>query len=429
MLRESWRLLAKTIGWVACSLVGLALPTAAQFVQYTPPGFFEPRREETETILERHMSEARWRAGRLYLDPWIGMRDSGYRDPVAGTDEGDLTVTLGAGIRGWLPVGSDFTIAAHLLPEYTWWQELSDRNRWNGRYGAGLFGNLGRTGVGLKVRLDDYASYFSREFEQQVNTRYEEVEGDLEILAWRELVVFLGGSLAAIDYDNEELPALPATSAVDRDEARATLGVRYEFGQTGAAGIGWEYTQAEFEPGPSDRSNSGAAPVLQLEFAGSQLFVDAHLAYRSLLAEDGSRFVDFDGVTGRAQLSWRTLDRLELQVFASNLLAYSLTDVWAYYEYKPVGLGIRWAFTDWARMRLFGETGSDEYSAFDEAGPARSDDFDTWGLEADFQLDRVGFAVGYSETDYSSNLPVYDRRIRRLGFQVGLGTGSGLSWR
>ena len=52
-------------------------PAVAQFVQYTQPGFFEPRREDTEKVLERHMTEARWRAGRLFLDPWVGMRDSG----------------------------------------------------------------------------------------------------------------------------------------------------------------------------------------------------------------------------------------------------------------------------------------------------------------------------------------------------------------
>jgi hypothetical protein len=413
------------------AILGLVLvvPAAAQFVQYTPPGFFEPRREDTEEVLERHMTEARWRAGRLYLDPWVGMRDSGYRDPVAGTDEGDLTITLGLGVRGWMPVGSDFTLAAHLLPEYSWWREFSDRNRWNGRYGAGLFGNFGRTGMELTARLDEYASYFSREFEQQVNTSEEELAAKFEVNVWSELAVFFGGSLAAIDYDTEDFEPLPSPTAVDRDESRGTVGVNYRFPYGITAGLGAEYTQADFEPGTSDRSNSGTAPVLLFYFEGNQLFATANLAYRSLTADGDSQFVDYDGVTGRMQLSWRTLDRLELQLFASNLLAYSFTDSWAYYEYRPIGLGARYAFTDWVRTRLFGETGSDEYTPFAEDGRDRSDDFNTWGLDVEFKLNRVWLGLGYSETDYSSDIPIYDRKIRRLGFNVGLGTGEGISWR
>lgn len=404
-------------------------PAGAQFVQYTPPGFFEPRREDTEKVLESHMTDARWKTGRLYLDPWVGMRDSGYRDPVAGTDEGDLTVTLALGVRGWLPVGSDFTLAAHVLPEYTWWREFSDRNRWNGRYGAGLFGNLGRTGMELTARLDEFASYFSREFEQQVNTREEELAAKFEVNVWSELAVFFGGSLESIDYETEDFLPLPSPSAVDRDESRGTVGVNYKFPYGVTAGLGVEYTQADFESGPSDRSNSGTAPVLLVDFEGNQLFVTANLAYRSLTADGDSQFVDYDGFTGRGQVSWRTLDRLELQLFGSNLLAYSFTNQWAYYEYRPIGLGVRYAFATWVRTRLFGETGADRYTPFDLDGPDRTDDFDTWGLDVDFKVSRVWIGLGYSETDYSSNIPLYDRKIRRLGFSVGLGTGNGISWR
>jgi hypothetical protein len=241
--------------------------------------------------------------------------------------------------------------------------------------------------------------------------------------------VFFGGSLAAIDYETEDFSPLPSPSAIDRDESRGTIGVNYRFPYGVTAGLGAEYTQAVFESGPSDRSNSGTAPVLLVDFAGSQLFATANVAYRSLSADGDSQFIDYDGVTGRVQLSWRTLDRLELQLFASNLLAYSFTDSWAYYEYRPIGLGARYAFTDWVRTRLFGETGSDEYTPFAEDGRARSDDFNTWGLDVEFKLNRVWLGLGYSETDYTSDIPLYDRKVRRLGFNVGLGTGEGISWR
>lgn len=413
--------------YVLCGVaVGLA-----QFVQYTPPGYIEPRREDTEKVLERHMTEARWKVGRVYLDPWVGLRDSGYRDPVSGTDdEGDVTINLGFGLRSWIPLGSDFTIAAHALPEYSWWREFSERNRWNGRYGAGLFGNLGRTGMELTARYDDYATYFSREVEQQVNTQQQKVEAKFEVdLGLGGLGLFFGGSLASLRYEDDPGSPLPPLSIVDRDEGLATLGLNYQFPYGFKAGLGAEYTQAEFEPGISDRSNSGTAPILLVDFEGSQIFLTGTFAYRSLTPDGDSRFVDYDGLTGRLQLSWRTLERLEVQLYGQNQLAYSFTDTWAYYEDSPIGLGIRYAITRWIRVRGFGETGTDDYTPFEEDGLQRSDDFDTLGIDFQFQLSRVWLGLGYSESDYTSNIPTFDRKVKRVGFTVGLGPGNGVSWR
>ena len=412
------------------AVTAFAAPAAAQFVQYTAPGYFEPRRENMEKLLERHMTEARWKLSRVYLDPWVGLRDSGYRDPVAGTDEGDVTITVGFGLRSWIPVGSDFTIAAHALPEYTWWREFSERNTWNGRYGAGIFGNLGRTGMELTARHDEYATYFSRELEQQVNTRRQQVEAKFEVDAGLGgLGVFFGGSLASLEYEDDLDSPLPSLSAVDRDEDLATLGLNYTFPYGIKAGLGAEYTQARFDPGISDRSNSGTAPIILLDFEGSQVFFKGSFAFRSLTPDGDSQFVDFDGLTGRLQLSWRTLERLELQLYARKLLAYSFTDTWAYYEDSPIGLGVRYAVAKRFRVRLFGETGADDYTPFEADGPERSDDFDTLGVDLEVQVSRIWLRFGYSETDYTSNLPVFDRTIRRLGFNVGFGPGNGVSWR
>ena len=110
-------------------------PTAsAQFTQYTPAGTFNESRESTDLVLQRNIDEARWKAGRVLLDPWFGVRDIGYVSNVQGTGVSDYTATAGIGIRGWLPLSSEFTLAAHFLPEYVWWKNLTSRNRWNGPF-------------------------------------------------------------------------------------------------------------------------------------------------------------------------------------------------------------------------------------------------------------------------------------------------------
>ena len=124
----------------------------AQFVSYSAPGSFQGPSGSREAVFDREMQEAKWRFGRLLVDPWIGLRNVGYQDHLTQVDGvitpqpgdvSDLTVTLGAGINTYMAIGSDFIWGTFVLPEYVWWQDLSERSRLNHRYGTGLSGNLG----------------------------------------------------------------------------------------------------------------------------------------------------------------------------------------------------------------------------------------------------------------------------------------------
>lgn len=406
----------------------MAGAAAAQFVQYTPPGTFQERRETVERVLERNIETARWRTGRVFWDPWAAVRDLGFVDPVAGSDESDLTATAGLGIRGWLPVGSELTIAGHLLPEYVWWQEFSERNRWNGRYGIGLFGDLGRTGLALHLTRVEDAEFFSREFEDRVNRREDRAQLDLEVEVGGGFAFFLGGEVRDLAYDDDPEQDLPTLSIIDRREAFGRAGVSYLLPHEIDIGIGVETSQAEFGQAPGDRSNSGTAPVLILHYEGSTLTAALDVAFRSLSPSAGSSFVEFEDPTGRFEVGWRALGRLQVQIFGGNDLVYSFSDLWAYYEDQSLGLGLQGAITSWLNARVFVETGDNDYTAFDPAGPNRLDDFDTWGLEARMRVDRFQVQIGWWETDYQSNVPGFDRSVSYLRSGVSFGLGSGLAW-
>jgi hypothetical protein len=403
-------------------------PILAQSVQYTPPGAFQERREDTQTILERNITEARWKAGRVLLDPWFGVRDAAYVDNVGNQGVSDATITLGAGVRGWLPVGSEFTLAAHVLPEYVWWKDLTQRNRLNGRYGAGIFGNLGNTGIEATIERIDDAEFFSREFEDKVNTRTDQALLNLEFGVGPGLSVFAGGGLRSIEYEDDPDQQIPSLSVVDRDETGARGGVKFELPRGFEIGIGAEYTQADFEPGISDRSNSGPAAVLLFDYAGPALFVKADFAYRSLQPDGASSSVDYDGLLGRADIAYRAFGRVEFQLFGGNDLVYSFTETWAYFEDTSIGLGVRTGITEWFSFRLFVETGDNDYTTFTENGPNRTDDYDAWGGNLNFRFKRFTVFVAGALTDYSSNIPSFDRDNTQFRTGLTFGLGGGKSW-
>ena len=405
-------------------------PTAsAQFTQYTPAGTFNESRESTDLVLQRNIDEARWKAGRVLLDPWFGVRDIGYVSNVQGTGVSDYTATAGIGIRGWLPLSSEFTLAAHFLPEYVWWKNLTSRNRWNGRYGVGLFGNLGRTGVELSATRVDDATFFSREFEDRVNNRVDEVLAKVEVDLGRSFRLFTSGTVRSINYLPDDEDDVIGLSVVDRDEGIFRLGVGFTLPRGFEVGVGIEASDVSFDPGPSDFSNSGLSPLILARYEGSSLSFDADMAFRSLDPEgSGSRFVEYDGTTGHLQLGWRTMGRLQLQLFGGRDLVYSFSDLWAYFEDSSIGVGLRGGLSSWANARVFVETGDNDYTPIEPSGPNRADDYSAWGGDIDLKFDRVRVYLQVSRTSYDSNFPGGDRDLTIWSSSIGLGFGSGLSW-
>jgi len=416
--------------WVRTGLslvVGILLlkaPSAAQFDQYTPPGTFTGRTFTRSEIVEKAMQEAKWKLGRMYFDPWAALRNLTYADHSERV-ESQLTATVGVGVRGYTPVGSEMTLALHLLPEYVWWQDESFRNRWNGRYGLGLFGDLGRTGMELSVTRRDDAVFFSQELEEQVNTRLDEAEAILDFDIGGGFALVMGGTFRAIRFLDEPGEFIDLR-VVDRDEQYYRLLVAIPLPRGFELGIGAEYSLAEFEPGASDRSNSGTSPVITADYETSSLLFKANLLYLDLSAEgSASRFIDYSGLAGHAELAWRAWNRLEPQLYARNNLVYSFTDTWAYFDSPTAGLGLKIALTRWAWLRFFGETGVNDYIPFESFEIDRKDDFNSFGADLGLRVGKAQFSIGYWTTDYDSNLPAFTRKTSGVRANLGIGTGGG----
>ncbi len=409
-------------------LGALAVPAGAQFDQYANPGQSGAPGRPIDEVIERALEEARWKAGPFYIDPWLALDEVAYVDNVTSETGGpkvsDLTATAGAGLRAYVPFGN-MTLALHALPEYVWWQDLAERRRWNGRYGAGLFGAVGPVRLELSARRVDDASFVSREVEEKVNTRDEIGEAAVSVDVGRGVTVFGGASVRRVSFDADPGTGITGLDRLERDEELLEAGVEIPVFGGWTLGVGAESSTVDFQM-PGDRSNSGLSPFVRLEHDRGDASFAARLAWRDLEAEGGSRFVPYDGVTGKLRARWRSSSRLELELFGDRNLVYSTTDDWVYFEDTGFGAAVRLALSSRLNVRLFAENGSADYTGFEASAPARTDDYQTFGGHFEVRLGRARLTVGGSRTDYDSNLPGFDREVTviRSGLRFGLGGAS-----
>ncbi len=416
--------------WLAIVLSGWASSVTAQFQQYTPSGTFEEQRESMEDLLDRSMKEARWRFGPAFFHPWIGIRDIAYVDPARrrdGTEDSDFTATVGVGLRGYVPIGSELTLALHALPEYVWWQDLSERRRINGRYGAGLFGNLGRTGLEVSLARTDDASFVSREVEQKTNTRDLTGTVAVEVDVGAGFSIFGEGTLRQLRFSALDEGSPAGLDFLERDEELLRAGVRVLLPRGLTVGLGVESSQVDFELN-DDRSNSGTSPIVQIDYDSGRTALSINLAFRDLEPEPGSQFVPYDEITGSLRSAWRLGSNTELQLFGDRNLVYSSRDRWAYFEDTGVGIGVKTSLSSRLSFRVFVVEGDNAYVSFAPTSPERVDDFETLGGQLSLEIQRFTFTLGASTTDYTSNFSEFNRSTTIIRSGLALGFSGGSPW-
>lgn len=412
----------------AALLVSLASPARAQFTQYSRPGGgdFAVAGSSISDQVEEAMEGARWNWGKAAVEPWIAIRELTYDDNVGRLpdDEGekisDISMTIGAGLRAYLPGGAGLVWSAHALPQYVWWQDLENRRHFGGRYGLGLFGNVGRTALELSVSLDDGTRFFSREFEDQVEIESTLGRGAIDFALGGGFSLFGEGSVQQLRYGEGE-EDLPPLRTVDRDETVGRTMLRHRPRDGFLLGLGAEYSQAEFDPEGEARDNSGTGAAFEVRYLGRNLSILGDVVDRSLSFDDGRSGLDYDGLTGHVAFRLVTSPRWQPRVYWVRNLVYSFSETWPYFLDELVGAGFDGDLTSAITLRLWAESGDNEYVPLEETGPARVDDLVVTGGELVFRLGPGQLILGGYRTDYESNLPEFDRTVTvyRFGFVVG----------
>jgi len=423
---------SRTVLVIAVSFWLIPVCARGQFVQYTPPGSLGRSQVLTEELLDTAIQEARWRIGPFRLNPWYSLSNAGYDNNVFATADNkkdDVTVTAGAGVRGYLRFGPDLKLALHALPEYVWWLDLSDRRKLNGRYGTGLFGYFDALTLELEATTSERQRYVSSELDQPVNTQTNRGAGAIEVEFLDRFSIFGSAETEMWHYDEKGVvgPYSQRVLLLERREDLARGGFRYRFSNSLSLGIGLEYSNVVFLRPENDRSNEGAAPLLEMRFLHPRFQADISLASRSLEPKDGSIFRSYDGITGRASASWKPGSRLEYQLYASRNIVYSIHEEIIYFEDQRIGGAVSAPIGWRIRARAFYEKGTNNYVMLDPSAASSLDERTAYGGTIDIRLgESATFRVDVSRMSHYSDLPGQSRSIFRITTAVT--TGSGGLW-
>lgn len=411
----------------------LSGPTAAQFQQYTPPGDLQGETASRREGLEADVANARWRWGSLRVQPELSLRNLAYVDDVfvgtAGEDVDDITASIAAGLHFYLPVGSKTTIAAYALPEYVWWQDQKDRRRFNDSFGLGVFSYFNRLSLELSGTSDERLSFVTSEIEQQVTDSTDALELGLEVILRRNLVLFASASSSEFRYLVEEAeqedPRIARFDRLNRDEDILRAGLRGRLRGGWTLEVGVEESEASFLDEDNNLSNSGTSPYVGLSLVQGQWEIYGDVFFRSLEAEDGAEFQDFDETTGRVEVNLRLRPRLSLISSANRSLTYSIADGFTYALEDRITVGAEIELGRRSSLTAFTETGETDYT-FGASEQPRLDDYTGWGTRLKIGLGRQAeVEIGYIDTEYDSNLPGFDRSITRITTSLRL---SSFSW-
>lgn len=400
----------------------------AQFNQYTPPGGPSDRLESRKEELDREMEEAHHHMGPVRIVPLLEVKDVAYQQSISGPDEtpADFTATAGAGFRAYLHTGPKVIWRLHALPEYVWWQKQSERRRLNGRYELGAFGFFNRLTLEAVGGRTEEQRIAHPEVLRLLNTGQTYVRLSAEIGLSGALSVFATASATRDEQLGTDAadPAEEALAQLDRDERVTRAGVRWRRRSGLTLGLGVERSEADFHQEELDRSNAGTSPVAEFLLDRRHLKIQADVAARSLEAHQGSAFVPYDKGTGRASVTFLPKTGLELAVYGSRDLVYSLLPEYAYLDDNRLGTSVQVGLGQSLTTRLFGETGRERYTAFSAATPERTEDLLSYGGELRWRLSDLADATFQAiHTEIDSALSSGDRSYNSVGISVNLAWG------
>jgi hypothetical protein len=413
-MRSSLRILVAVLPLLA------AAPAAAQFSQYISPGTLLGHETSKQPQIEKAVDEARWHLGPLRLAPWVGLRDAAWVTNVfagsGGQKKPDFTVTVGAGLQGFLPMGPKTYLTIDALPEYVYWQKESERRRLDGQYGLGLYGFFNRLTASAEVNRVEEQTIVSSEFQQRIHTGQESLQGALDLQITSLISLFTsarrGRTLHLLSSAEREDPRIPPFEQLDREESLIRAGVELRPTQRLSVAVGAERSIADFLHATGDRSNSGTSPLLEMSWAQKHIQAQASVVFRSLKARGGSSFTPFDGVSGQAQVMVTPRWRFSYALYGSRNLSYSLEGSSPWFKDDRYGVAVISRFGRNAVLTVFGEDGTHDYASGSGVGPPRTDDFSAYGTNLRLTLRRqTDLSMGLVHTDLNSAIPGLDESL------------------
>ena len=409
-----------TLRRAALSLAG-GLCAAAAAAQLASDEVPRQRTIPDQSQVETDMQNSRFRLGPMRLIPTISVTNAGYDNNVFGTNEdpiGDYTFTVRGGVRFVVPFGTKVYLRGDALPQYTWYDKLTERRGVGGFYDASLLGFFNRMAVQATVYDTEDFVIYSSEVLTRVKTRTLDGSGGLEVDLAKRFSIFGRGEVARSRYSTAgQLPGLPVDEN-DRTDSMARGGVRYRLSPQWNVTAGFEQTWSDFVRDFDFRNNQSRAYLVGLHYDRPQFYINLSGGYREGRPRSGSTFPEYSTGTGSFFASYFPMRWLELQGYGRRRTAYSLTTTNPYYFENRIGGGVNVEVLSRILVRGFAEAGPNNYPlpVFVDGEPVkRRDQSKIYGGGLSILIARPAVVTGIiTRNQYDSNIPGESRSITRF---------------
>jgi len=354
---------SRTLG-LSLAAAGVAFSTGVGRAQLVSDEVPQERTIPPKEQIDRDLQRSRLSLGPIRLIPSIALINAGYDSNAFGSAEdqvGDWTFTIRGGLRFILPLGRKMYFRADALPQYTWYDKVSERRSFGGVANASLFGffnhmTLQLTGYGSK----DFGLY-STEFLSRVRSRTVGGLGAAEIQLTGPISLFGKGEVQRVRYDTVgQLPVFDVTIN-NRTDTEARGGIRYRVNPEWSVSTAYEQTWSDFDRDPEARNNLSRAYLVGFQYNRPRFYVNLSGGYREGRPRDASTFLPYSTGTGSFFASFAVSRLLELQAYGRRVVTYSITTTDPYYFENQFGGGVNIQPLSRVQLRGYAQAGPLEY--------------------------------------------------------------------
>jgi hypothetical protein len=348
------------------ALAGLALAASMTGQFLTSDEVPRERTVPERDVIDSDLARSKLHLGPVHFLPSINVTNAGYDSNVFATSTDPTTswtATVAAGTRVLLPLGTKMYLVGDIFPQYTWYSNLTVRDRWGGTYDAAILGFFNR----LKFQAvgADRQSYelYSSELPAYVFSNIRSAKGNVEVDITHSLSLIAAGGYEEVRYTQYAGPPLQDVQVKlnNSDDSEVRGGLRYNITENwDVAGV-VEEVRSVFQFQPELRDNQSTGYLGSITFNVPRLFINAIGGYRDGRSLDGSAYPEYQTGVGSYFVSFFPLRWIELQTYGRRRVAYSIQVLQPYYFENRVGAGANIEFFDRFLLRGFVEDGPNTY--------------------------------------------------------------------
>lgn len=374
-----------------------------------------------DATVKAEAEDARFRLGPVRLLPRVNITNLGYNNNVVGATSSrpavaDWTAGIAAGLGYLVPFGSSTYLRGEVVPQYTWFKELSENRAWGGGASASILVLPATFRLEAGGRFQRETVFYSSERVVPVTEESQGARAQIDVFVTGRLSLFATGETRRTTYPGEGDAAFAATN---RRENVVRGGFAYQAAEHVKLAASFERNRARFDREATLRDYQGKAYFGSILYDRERFYVNLAIGVRRYEADD-STFQTFSGATGGLFLSYFVNRRLEIQLAGRRGITNSISAVSSYFVETTFGTSVNYTLGRSLVLGGFAEIATNRYPEMTTSAAARRrDEITRFGGTISYPLNRFVILSGRMTRDeLRSNVPGLDRSITY--FNMGL---------